>query len=63
MRKNRGSISMRIDINVDQYEALTDLICFAYDNGYYHNKYNTTHNVFNEMADAVCDAQMTVGDF
>ena len=54
---------MRIDMNVDQYEALTDLICFAYDNGYYHNKYNTTHNVLNEMADAVCDAQMTVGDF
>ena len=52
---------MRIDMNVDQYEALTDLICFAYDNGYYHNRYNT--KVFDDMADAVMDAKMTVGDF
>ena len=37
--------NFRINMNLDQYEALTDLICFAYDNGYYHNKYNTTHNV------------------
>ena len=53
---------MRIDLNVDQYEALTDLICFAYDNGYYHNKYNTTLNVFDDMADAVIEAKMTVGE-
>ena len=48
---------MRIDMNIDQYEALTDLICFAYDNGYYHNKYNTTHNVFDDMADSVIQAK------
>ena len=48
---------MRIDMNLDQYEALTDLICFAYDNGYYHNKYNTTHNVFDDMADEVIEAK------
>ena len=48
---------MRIDMNLDQYEALTDLICFAYDNGYYHNKYNTTCNVFDDMADAVIQAK------
>ena len=52
---------MRIDVNVDQYEALTDLICFAYDNGYYHNRLYT--DIFDEMADAVYDAKMTVGDF
>ena len=52
---------MRIDINVDQYEALTDLICFAYDNGYYHNRYDTS--IFDSMADKVFDAQPTVGDF
>ena len=51
---------MRIDLNVDQYEALTDLICFAYDNGYYHNRLDT--DTFDEMADAVHDAKMTVGD-
>ena len=44
-------------MNFDQYEALTDLICFAYDNGYYHNKYNTTHNVFDDMADSVIGAK------
>ena len=48
---------MRIDMNMDQYEALTDLICFAYDNGYYHNKYNTTCNVFDDMADSVIQAK------
>ena len=52
---------MRIDMNVDQYEALTNLICFAYSNGYYHNRYNT--KVFDDMVDAVNDAKMTVGDF
>ena len=52
---------MRIDVNVDQYEALTDLICFAYDNGYYRNRLDT--DTFGEMADAVHDAKMTVGDF
>ena len=46
---------MRIDMNIDQYEALTDLICFAYDNGYYHNRYNT--KVFDDMADAVIQAK------
>ena len=51
---------MRIDMNTEQYEALTDLICFAYDNGYYHNRLNT--DIFDEMADAVHDAKMTVGD-
>ena len=49
---------MRIDMNIDQFEALTDLICYAYDNGYYHNKYNTTQNVFDEMADAVIGARI-----
>ena len=52
---------MRIDMNVDQYESLTDLICYAYDNGYYHNRLDT--DTFDEMADAVHDAKMTVGDF
>ena len=46
---------MRIDMNVDQYEALTDLICFAYDNGYYHNRLDT--DTFDEMADAVIGAK------
>ena len=49
--------NFRINMNLDQYEALTDLICFAYDNGYYHNKYNTTHNVFDDMADSVIGAK------
>ena len=49
--------NLRINMNLDQYEALTDLICFAYDNGYYHNKYNTTHNVFDDMADSVIEAK------
>ena len=53
--------NLRINMNLDQYEALTDLICFAYDNGYYHNRLNT--DIFDEMADAVHDAKMTVGDF
>ena len=53
--------NFRINMNLDQYEALTDLICFAYDNGYYHNRYNT--KVFDDMVDAVNDAKMTVGDF
>ena len=39
----------------NSYEALTDLICFAYDNGYYHNRYNT--KVFDDMADAVIEAK------
>ena len=49
--------TLKINMNLDQYEALTDLICFAYDNGYYHNKYNTTHNVFDDMADSVIGAK------
>ena len=49
--------NLRINMNLDQYEALTDLICYAYDNGYYHNKYNTTHNVFDDMADSVIGAK------
>ena len=27
--------NLRINMNLDQYEALTDLICFAYDNGFF----------------------------
>ena len=46
---------MRIDMNVDQYEALTDLICYAYDSNYYHNRLDT--DTFNEMADAVIGAR------
>ena len=57
MNKSIKEHKMRIDMNIDQYEALTDLICFAYDNGYYHNKYNTTHNVFDDMADSVIQAK------
>ena len=53
--------NFKINMNLDQYEALTDLICFAYDNGYYHNRYDT--KVFDDMVDAVNNAQMTVGDF
>ena len=49
--------NLRIEMNLDQYVELTDLICFAYDNGYYHNKYNTTHNVFDDMADSVIGAK------
>ena len=49
---------MRIDMNVDQYEALTDLICFAYDNGYYHSRLDT--DTFNEMVDAVIGARIGV---
>ena len=30
--------------------ALIDLICYAYDNGYYHNRLDT--DTFDEMADA-----------
>ena len=52
---------MRIDMNVDQYEALTDLICYVYDSNYYHNRLDT--DTFDETADAVHDAKMTVGDF
>ncbi len=47
---------MRIDMNIDQFEALTDLICYAYDNGYYHNILDTT-DTFDEMADAVIGAR------
>ena len=52
--------NLRINMNLDQYEALTDLICFAYDNGYYHSgeyldRYNT--KVFDDMADAVIQAK------
>ena len=46
---------MRIDMNVDQYEALTDLICYAYDSNYYHNRLDT--DTFDEMADAVIGAR------
>ena len=49
--------NLKINMNLDQYETLTDLICFAYYNGYYHNKYNTTHNVFDDMADSVIGAK------
>ena len=49
---------MRIDMNVNQYEALTDLICYAYDNGYYHNRFNTVNNVFDDMVDAVQNAKI-----
>ena len=42
-------------------DNLTDLICYAYDSNYYHNRLDT--DTFNEMADAVIDAKMTVGDF
>ena len=41
---------MRIDMNVDQYEALTDLICYAYDNGYYHNRLDT--DTVDQMAES-----------
>ena len=46
---------MRIDLNVDQYEELTDLICFAYDNGYYHNRLDT--DIFDDMANSVIGAK------
>ena len=53
--------NFRINMNLDQYEALTDLICFAYSNGYYHNRLDT--DTFDEMADAVIGAKRTVGYF
>ena len=47
--------NLRINMNLDQYEALTDLICFAYDNGYYHNRLDT--DIFDDMADSVIGAK------
>ena len=53
--------NLKIEMNLDQYVELTDLICFAYDNGYYHNRLDT--DTFDQMADAVIGAKRTVGDF
>ena len=47
--------NLRINMNLDQYVALTDLICFAYDNGYYHNILDT--DTFNDMTDSVIGAK------
>ena len=47
--------NLRINMNLDQYEALTDLICLAYDNGYYHNRLDT--DIFDDMADSVIGAK------
>ena len=47
--------NLRINMNLDQYETLTDLICFAYDNGYYHNRLDT--EIFDDMADSVIGAK------
>ena len=47
--------NLRINMNLDQYEALTDLICYAYDNCYYHNRLDT--DIFDDMADSVIGAK------
>ena len=47
--------NLRINMNLEQYEALTDLIRFAYDNGYYHNRLDT--DIFDDMADSVIGAK------
>ena len=31
---------------------------FAYDNGYYHNRFNTVNNVFDDMVDSVQNAKI-----
>ena len=47
--------NFKINMNLDQYEELTDLICYAYDNGYYHNRLDT--DIFDDMADSVIGAK------
>ena len=47
--------NLRIEMNLDQYVELTDLICFAYDNGYYHNRLDT--DIFDDMANSVIGAK------
>jgi len=51
---------MRIDLTRDQHKELTDLLSFAYRTNYY---YDHSSETFDEMVDAVHDAQPTVGDF
>ena len=55
--------NLRIEMNLDQYIELTDLICFAYDNGYYHNRFNTVNNVFDDMVDSVKNAKIQQENF
>ena len=50
--------NLRIEMNLDQYVELTDLICFAYDNGYYHNRFDTVNNVFDDMVDSIQNAKI-----
>ena len=52
---------MRIDLTQDQYTALIDLVSYAYSGNYRNDIFDT--ETFYDMADAVYDAQPTVGDF
>ena len=56
-----GGCITRIDLTQDQYTALIDLVSHAYSGNYRNDRFDT--ETFDDMADAVYDAQPTVGDF
>ena len=54
---------MRIDLTIEQHQALTNYLSLAYSNNYRNNLMDT--DTFDEMVDIVYDGvnNLTVGDF